>query len=43
LQRRCIEAGFLAGVKIDSHTLMIAVTENRSREEVDRLVDIMTA
>lgn len=43
LQQRCIDAGVLAGVKIDNHTLMIAVTENRSREEVDKLVALLTS
>ena len=41
LQRRCIEAGFLAGVKVADHTLMLAVTESRSKAEIDQLVKIM--
>lgn len=43
IQRRCVEAGVLAGVKIDDHTLMLAVTENRSREEVDSLISLLVS
>lgn len=38
---RCLDNGFLAGVKIDDHTLMLAVTEQRSKEEIDELVEII--
>ena len=41
LQERCIAAGYLAGVKIDDHTLMLAVTENRQKHERDELVELM--
>ena len=42
LIRRGAEYGFLAGVKIDDHTLMLAVTEKRSKEDIDELVEILT-
>ena len=38
LMQECTEAGFMAGVKIDPHTLMLAVTEQRTRDEIDDLV-----
>ena len=41
LQERCIAAGYLAGVKIDEHTLMLAVTEKRQKHEIDELVELM--
>ena len=41
LQNRCIAAGYLAGVKIDEHTLMLAVTEKRQKSEIDELVELM--
>lgn len=37
----CADAGFMAGVKVDDHTLMLAVTEQRSMEEIDELVEII--
>ncbi|MBR5062550.1 MAG: aminomethyl-transferring glycine dehydrogenase subunit GcvPA [Prevotella sp.] len=42
LQKRCVNKGFMAGVKVDEHTLMLAVTEQRMKEEIDELVNIMT-
>lgn len=42
LLRRAEEYGFLAGVKIDDHTLMLAVTEKRSKDDIDELVEILT-
>ena len=36
------EYGYLAGVKIDDHTLMLAVTEKRSKDDIDELVEILT-
>jgi glycine dehydrogenase subunit 1 len=42
LQRVCTDAGFMAGVKIDDHTIMFAVTEQRSKDEIDELVDLIT-
>ena len=39
LQAECAEEGFMAGVKVDGHTVMFAVTEKRTREEIDEFVD----
>ena len=41
LQERCAAAGYLAGIKIDDHTLMLAVTEKRKKHEIDELVELM--
>lgn len=43
LQAKWLEAGFLGGVKIDEHTLMLAVTEQRSKEEIDALVALVNS
>ena len=40
LQQRFIENGILGGVKVDADTLMFAVTEKRTKEEIDKLVNI---
>ena len=40
LQQRFIENGILGGVKVDAYTLMFAVTEKRTKEEIDKLVNI---
>lgn len=40
LQQRFIENGILGGVKVDDNTLMFAVTEKRTKEEIDKLVNI---
>lgn len=40
LQQRFIENGILGGVKVDTDTLMFAVTEKRTKEEIDTLVNI---
>lgn len=40
LQLRFIENGILGGVKVDADTLMFAVTEKRTKEEIDKLVNI---
>ena len=40
LQQRFIENGILGGVKVDADTLMFAVTERRTKEEIDKLVNI---
>ena len=39
LLAECADAGFMAGIKIDDHTLMLAVTEQRTKEDIDELVD----
>ena len=41
LLSHCAAAGYLAGVKIDEHTLMLAVTEKRQKHEIDELVELM--
>lgn len=42
LMERCLEHGILPGVALDDHTMLIAVTEMRTRAEIDRLVEIVT-
>ena len=42
LLKFCVDAGFMAGVKLDDHTLMLAVTEQRTRDEVDELVAVIS-
>ena len=42
LQEECTEMGFMAGVKIDDSTIMFAVTEQRSKEEIDDLIHVIT-
>lgn len=41
LQRKFIEHGILGGVKVDEDTLMFAVTEKRTKEEIDKLINIV--
>lgn len=41
LQQICMEKGFLAGVQVDANTLMFAVTEQRTKAEIDKLVNII--
>ena len=41
LQKKCIEFGYLAGVKVDENTIMFAVTEKRTRDEIIELVNII--
>ena len=43
LQAKWLEAGFFGGVKIDDHTLMLAVTEQRTKEEIDALVALVNS
>ena len=38
VQRRLVEAGFLAGPLVDGEGLLVSVTERRTREEIDRFV-----
>lgn len=40
LQKRFMEKGFFGGIKVGEHTLMLAVTEKRTKEEIDTLVNI---
>ena len=39
LHRRFIAAGILGGVKVAPDTIMFAVTEKRTKEEIDKLID----
>lgn len=41
LQQRFIENGILGGVKTSDDTLMFAVTEKRTKEEIDNLINIV--
>ena len=41
LQAECADNGFMAGVKVDGNTIMFAVTEQRTKEEIDELVDLI--
>lgn len=41
LQTECTEMGYMAGIKVGKNTLMFAVTEQRTKEEIDDLVDIV--
>ena len=41
LQKKCAEKGYLAGVKVDEHTIMFAVTEKRTQEDMDDLADVI--
>lgn len=38
---RALDHDILAGVKLDEHTLLIAVTEMQTRAEIDKLVEII--
>ena len=39
LQEECTQMGFMAGIKIDDHIVMLAVTEQRTKEEIDDFVN----
>jgi glycine dehydrogenase subunit 1 len=41
LLAECADSGFMAGVKVDEHTLMLAVTEQRTKDEIDELIDLI--
>ena len=41
LQAEAIECGYLAGVKVGENSLMLAVTEQRTPEEIDELAEIL--
>lgn len=41
LQKRFVDNGFLGGVKTGEHTIMFAVTEQRSKEEIDNLIKLI--
>lgn len=40
LQSKLVENGILGGVKVSEHDIMFAVTEQRSREEIGKLVEL---
>ena len=40
LQQRMIANGILGGVKVGEHTIMFAVTEKRTKEEINKLVEL---
>lgn len=40
LLAKLIARGIFGGIRIDDHTLMIAVTEKRTKEEIDQLISI---
>lgn len=40
LQKKFMDNGILGGIKIANDTIMFAVTENRTKEEIDKLVDL---
>lgn len=40
LQKELVENGIMGGVKVDSDKLMLAVTEKRTKEEIDKLIDL---
>jgi glycine dehydrogenase subunit 1 len=41
LLQECADWGITAGVKVDEHTVMFAVTEQRSRKDIDSLLAII--
>ncbi|WP_027454924.1 aminomethyl-transferring glycine dehydrogenase subunit GcvPA [Xylanibacter brevis] len=41
LQHRLLELGIFGGVKVDDHQLMFAVTEKRTKEEIDKLIELL--
>lgn len=41
LQQRWLDNGFFGGVKVADNVLMLAVTEQRSKQEIDALVDLV--
>lgn len=40
LQEHLVNAGFFGGIKVADNTLMFAVTEKRTKEEIDRLAEL---
>ncbi len=41
LQQRWLDAGFFGGVKVSEDTIMLAVTEKRTKEEIDQLIALI--
>jgi glycine dehydrogenase subunit 1 len=41
LQQRWLDAGFFGGIKVTDDTVMLAVTEKRTKEEIDQLIALI--
>ena len=41
LQQKFIDNGFFGGIKVADDTIMFAVTEKRTKEEIDKLVSLI--
>jgi glycine dehydrogenase subunit 1 len=41
LQQKWLKSGFMGGLKLSDNTLMFAVTEKRSKAEIDKLVSMI--
>ncbi len=41
LQKRCVDNGIFAGIKVADDTIMFAVTEKRTKEEISKLVELI--
>jgi glycine dehydrogenase subunit 1 len=41
LQKRFVRNGIFGGIKVAGDTLMLAVTERRTREEIDQLIELI--
>ena len=41
LQHRLLEHGIFGGIKVGDHQLMFAVTEKRTKEEIDKLIELL--
>lgn len=41
LQKKFIDNGIFGGIKVESDTIMFAVTEKRTKEEIDKLVSLI--
>ena len=41
LQQRWLDAGFFGGIKVADDTIMLAVTEKRTKEEIDQLIALI--
>ena len=39
LQKRFIDNGIFGGIKVADDTIMFAVTEKRTKEEIDKLIE----
>ena len=41
LQQKFIDNGFMGGLKVGEHTIMFAVTEQRTKDEIDNLIKLI--